>query len=152
MKQTIALRGGIICIFAALAFGGPGCKPSKPDQEEIKTAVEEVKNEVKVAVSEVKETIQETSEKEWKLMIDEMEQKIREDEKTMEKLKAKMKVTGQKLDSYYLRQIEQLEEKFNTLQERMKKSDKRKADWKAYKDEFDRDMLKMKEALKKVAE
>jgi len=42
--------------------------------------------------------------------------------------------------------------KFNQWQDKMKNSDKRKSDWTAFKEEFDQDMLKMKEALKKVAE
>ena len=120
--------------------------------DEVKNELKVVANDVKDAANEVKETVQQVSDREWKLLIEEMQQKIREDEKAMERLKEKMKVTGQKLDSYYLKQIEQLELKFNQLQDKMKKSDKRKSDWTTFKQEFDQDMLKMKEALKKAAE
>lgn len=160
MKNSIKYQVLAAMTIGCLVFGLMACSPSKPKMEEKTEAVlDEAKkdltvaaNEVKVAANEIKESVRQVSEREWKLMIDEMEQKIREDEKTMARLKEKMKITGQKLDSYYLKQIDQLELKFNNLQERMKKSDKRKSDWNAFKAEFDQDMVKMKEALKKVAE
>jgi len=112
----------------------------------------ETKNDLKNSYTELKDDVQKISEQEWKLFIDEMQDKIREDEKMLDKLKAKTEITGKKLDEYYLRQIDQLEQKFNNLQERMKKSERRQADWTAFKTEFNRDMLKMKEALKDLTD
>ena len=128
-----------------------GCKDSSKKEEAAKENVEEARDNLDDAKEELSEARVAATEAEWKAFKESTNATIAQNEIRITELKAKMKKTGKTIDEEYAKKIKELEEKNKEIKLKVEsyKNDA-KSDWKSFKEEYNRDMDELGQALKNL--
>ena len=132
----------------AIAILG-GCQSSTDKVEKAKENVEEAKEELQEVKADAHaDAVKVANEEEWRVFKAETELKIKENEKRIAELRAKMKNSGKTFDAMYEKNIDTLEQRNKDLRNRMTGYESNQSDWEAFKREFNHDMDELGQALK----
>ena len=125
------------------------CQSPTEKVDEAKTNVTEAKQDLQQAQSEAdSKVIKIADELQWKTFKDETEVKIKDNEKLIKSLKAKMSNKDKAKDVAYSNQIDALEMENAKFKDRMYNYEINKSDWESFKLEFNHDMDELGKALK----
>ncbi len=148
MIKEILKSTAVAVIFAGVFFSS--CQSSAEKSDTADAKVQDAKEDLKEAQKDANIAAQKAVEaEEWKVFKADTELKIKNNETIIADLKAKMKVTGKKLDAVYAKSIDDLEQKNKDLKNRMDVyGNNTQSDWNAFKREFNHDMDELGKALK----
>ena len=125
------------------------CQSPTEKVDEAKTNVTEAKQDLQQAQSEAdSKVIKIADELQWKTFKDETEVKIKDNEKLIKSIKAKMSNKDKAKDVAYSNQIDALEMENAKFKDRMYNYEINKSDWESFKLEFNHDMDELGKALK----
>jgi outer membrane murein-binding lipoprotein Lpp len=128
-----------------------GCQNTSKKEEAAQDNVEDARENLDDAKKELKDARKATTQEEWEAFNANTNAKITENENRIADMKARMKRTGQSIDAEYARKIEALEQKNNEIKVKIEtyKNDS-KSDWESFKEEYNRDMDELGQALKNL--
>lgn len=125
------------------------CQSPAEKVDEAKINVTEAKQDLQQAQSEAdSKVIKIADELQWKTFKDETEVKIKDNEKLIKSIKAKMSNKDKAKDVAYSNQIDALEMENAKFKDRMYNYEINKSDWESFKLEFNHDMDELGKALK----
>lgn len=146
MKRNITVRWlPVAVVLLVLASCETPADKSKDSAEK----VEEAKKELTAAKEEAAATSKkEIAAAEWKTFKAETELKITQNEIRITAIKTQLKESGQKAGKLTLQKIDSLEMRNKNLKAKLENYDSGKTDWEVFKNEFNKDLDGLGEAIK----
>lgn len=141
----------MIAAIAAFISGATltNCESSAKKSEDAQAKVLDAKQDLKDAQSDASVAAQKAADaEEWRTFKMDTQAKIDANEKYVAEMKAKMKVSGKKMDAVYEKSIDALELRNKNLKVRMEAYEKGQSDWQSFKREFNHDMDELGQAFK----
>lgn len=145
-KSLFSLSAAVL--FVATTFLTSCQSPEKKVEnanEKVAEAKQELTEAQKTAQFEAKKAADAV---EWQKVKAEWNLKVKENEKELADLKAKMKKNGKKMDAAYKEKVDMLDKQSTALKNRIADYDKSPSEWESFKREFTHDMEEFGKAFK----
>ncbi|MDI6033459.1 hypothetical protein QLS91_10275 [Flavobacterium sp. LB2P84] len=128
-----------------------GCQNTSKKEEAAQDNVEDARENLDDAKEELTDARKAATQEEWETFKANTNATITENEVRIAEMKASMKKTGKSIDEEYAKKIDALEQKNNDIKIKIEtyKNDS-KSDWESFKQEYNRDMDELGEALKNL--
>ena len=128
-----------------------GCQNTSKKEEAALDNVEDARENLDDAKEELSDARKVATEEEWNTFKESTNASIAQNEMRIAEMKASMKKTGKSIDVEYAKKIDILEQKNNDIKAKIKtyKNDT-SSDWESFKQEYNRDMDELGQALKNL--
>ncbi|TDE53419.1 hypothetical protein [Flavobacterium sp. GT3P67] len=128
-----------------------GCQNSSKKEEAAQDNVEDARENLDDAKEELTDARKVATQEEWETFKASTNATITQNEIRIAEMKASMKKTGKSIDEVYTKKIDDLERKNNEIKAKIQtyKNDT-DSDWESFKQEYNRDMDELGEALKNL--
>ncbi|MFV8373269.1 hypothetical protein [Flavobacterium sp. LB2P74] len=128
-----------------------GCQNTSKKEEAALDNVEDARENLDDAKEELSDARKVATEEEWNTFKESTDATIAQNEMRIAEMKASMKKTGKSIDEEYAKKIAILEQKNNDIKAKIKtyKNDT-SSDWESFKQEYNRDMDELGQALKNL--
>ncbi|MFV8271363.1 hypothetical protein ACNQGP_15700 [Flavobacterium sp. GT2N3] len=148
MKKTFFTLAIITLMTGAVLIS---CQSSTKKEEAAQDNVEDARENLEDAKDELTDARKAATQEEWETFKKNTNATISENEIRIAKMRDDFKKTSKSIDQEYVKKIEALEQKNNELKIKIEtyKNDS-KSDWKSFKQECNRDMDELGQALKNL--
>jgi chromosome segregation ATPase len=148
MKKSIFNRAVTASFMAGTIFVLIGCQSSDQKVQDAQDKVKDANQNMKQVQSDANVEEQKKANAEaWKMVKNEWEAKIKNNDIVIADLKSHLKKPGKAIDAAYEKSINDLQQRNKDMKARIDAYDKSQSDWESFKREFTHDMEGLGQAL-----